>query len=113
MASSKLDKMLRRDLRRSRFGSSRSSKDRIERILREDVFDVGDEQFLMLLLVMKAEGQDRLDFREQRVVGLFNQFDHAVDRSIRESDRFPPPSAAKSGRADRADACRRRRCSRN
>ena len=40
------------------------SKNRIERILREDVLDVGDEQFLMLLLVMNAENEDRLDFIE-------------------------------------------------
>ena len=41
------------------------AKDRIERILREDVFDVGDEQFLMLLLVMNAENDDRLDLVEK------------------------------------------------
>src|SRR5205085_1120162 len=31
----------------------------IERVLGKDVFDVGDEQLLMLLLVMDPESQDR------------------------------------------------------
>ena len=34
------------------------SKDWMKRILREDVLDVGNEQFLMLLLVMKTESED-------------------------------------------------------
>ena len=41
------------------------AKDRMERILGEDMFDVGDQQFLVLLLVVHAENQDRLDFREE------------------------------------------------
>ena len=31
------------------------AKNRVERILRKHVLDVGDEQFLVLLLVMNAE----------------------------------------------------------
>ena len=39
----------------------------IKRILREDVFNVGHEQFLMLLFVMKAQGEDSARFpREAR-----------------------------------------------
>ena len=45
-------------------------KDRIKRILREDVLDVRDQQFLMLLLVMKTEHEYRFDFSEQLVVRL-------------------------------------------
>src|SRR5207253_8583227 len=43
--------------RSSRCGDSRSNylKNRIKRILREHVLDVGDQQFLMLLLMMKSE----------------------------------------------------------
>ena len=47
-----------------------SSKNRIERVLREDVLDVGDEQFLMLLFMMHAEDENRLDFIEQTFVGI-------------------------------------------
>ena len=38
------------------------AKHRIQRILREDVLDICNEQFLMLLLMMSAEDKDRLDF---------------------------------------------------
>ena len=38
------------------------AKHRMERILREDVLDICDEQFLVLLLMMNAEDKDRLDF---------------------------------------------------
>ena len=41
-----------------------STKNRIERVLRENVLDVRDEQFLMLLFVMEAEDQDRFNFIE-------------------------------------------------
>ena len=34
----------------------------MQRILREDMFNIGNEQFLMLLLVMNAECDDRFDF---------------------------------------------------
>ena len=33
----------------------------VERVLRENVFDIGNEKLLMLLLVMNSERQDRLD----------------------------------------------------
>src|SRR6266496_1130115 len=39
-----------------------TSKNWIERILREHVLDIRDEQFLMLLFMMNAENKDRLDF---------------------------------------------------
>ena len=36
-----------------------------ERVLRQDVFDVRDEQFLMLLFVMEAKDENWLDVIEQ------------------------------------------------
>ena len=42
----------------------------MKRILRKHVFDIGDEQFLMLLLVMKTENEYRFDFIEQLFVRL-------------------------------------------
>ena len=50
--------------------SFRLAKYRIERVLREDVLDVRDEQFLMLLFVMDAKDENRLDFIEQTFVGI-------------------------------------------
>src|SRR5437762_13903624 len=38
------------------------AENRIKRILREHVFDVGDKQFLMLLRVINAENENKLDF---------------------------------------------------
>src|ERR1700738_1911425 len=49
------------------------AKDGVERILREDVFDVGHEQFLMLLFVMDAKYQNRLNFAEKSFVRAGNQ----------------------------------------
>src|SRR4051812_5996363 len=37
-------------------------KNRVERVLGKDVFDVGEQQLLVLLFVMEAEDQDGLDF---------------------------------------------------
>jgi hypothetical protein len=50
----------------------RAAKDRIKRVLREHVFDVGDQQFLMLLLMMETENQDWFDFIEQLFVRAGN-----------------------------------------
>ena len=36
-------------------------KNRIERILRKNVFDIGNEKFLMLLLVVNSQRQDWLN----------------------------------------------------
>ena len=46
-----------------------SSKNRIERVLREDMLDVRDER-LMLLFVMNAEHENWFDFIEQTLVGI-------------------------------------------
>ena len=87
-----LDETLRRDLAdfRRRF---RSLENRIERILREDMFDVGDEKFLVLLFVVQTEREDRLDFREERLVRVLEQLDHTlIDRlpeAIGFGDRRP------------------------
>src|SRR5207245_11145863 len=48
-------------------------ENRIERVLREDMFDVGDEQLLMLLLVMDSKGQDRFNLAKQFLIGIGNQ----------------------------------------
>ena len=71
---------------RRRFGTlgvSRGicAKNRIKRILREDVFDIGDQQFLMLLFVMKTENEDRFDFIEQLFVRAW-QADCLICESI-------------------------------
>ena len=41
------------------------SKNRMQRILREDMLDISSEQFLMLLFVMNAERDDRFNFVQQ------------------------------------------------
>src|SRR5215472_16645955 len=46
-----------------------STKNRIERVLRENMFDVRDKQFLMLLFVMNAEHENRLNFTQQSFIG--------------------------------------------
>src|SRR6266540_3354115 len=67
--------------RRARRSRPTSTEDRTERILREHVLDVGDEQFLMLLLVMKPENQNWLDFIDKVFVGIGKQIVHVrVDR---------------------------------
>src|SRR5438876_12031113 len=65
------------------------SKNRIERILREHVLDVRDEQFLMLLLMMPAEDENRFDVIEQFLIGIGKQIlDMRIDRSA-ITLRFP------------------------
>src|SRR5215510_6105607 len=44
------------------------SKNRIKRILCEHVLDVGDQQFLVLLLMMKTENEYRFNLIEQLFV---------------------------------------------
>jgi hypothetical protein len=73
----KLDEMRRRDFVR-RDGRGAASKTGIERVLREDVFDVCDEQFLMLLLVVNAERDDRLELVQPRFVGMWISFATAI-----------------------------------
>src|SRR5260370_41204858 len=48
----------------------------VERVLREDVFDVSDEKFLMLLLMMNSKGEDRFDLTKKFFVGARNQIVH-------------------------------------
>src|SRR5947209_2505929 len=68
-------------------------KDGIERILSEDVFNVGQEKLLVLLLVMKTKRQNRLDLGEERFVRVLDQLGHTrVDRvaeAISVRDRRP------------------------
>jgi hypothetical protein len=45
------------------------------------VLDIGDQQFLMLLLMMKSENEDRFDFIEQSFVHAGKQIvDMRIDR---------------------------------
>src|SRR5690349_9244448 len=46
-----------------------STKKRIKRVLCENMFDVRDKQFLMLLFVMNAEHENRLNFIQQSFIG--------------------------------------------
>src|SRR5881397_2539042 len=65
------------------------TKNRVERILREHVLDVRDEQFLMLLLMMPAEDENRFDVIEQFLIGIGKQIlDMRIDRSA-ITLRFP------------------------
>ena len=77
-----LDKLHSLDACRAEAGRTRidliaadvaSLENRVKRVLREDVLDVGDEQLLMLLLVMNPEGQNRFDLAKQFLVGIGNQ----------------------------------------
>src|SRR5580765_8199754 len=43
-------------------------KDRVERILRKDMFDIGHEQLLMLLLMVHAENEERFELVQQTAV---------------------------------------------
>src|SRR4051812_39218020 len=52
---------------------------RMQRILREHVLDVGNEQFLVLLLVMNSKNKKRLYLVEQLLVSSRNQI---VDVSV-------------------------------
>src|SRR5262245_862142 len=57
------------------------AKHRIQRVLCEHMLDVGDQQFLVLLLMMKTENQDRLDLIEQFFVRTRKQIvDMRIDR---------------------------------
>ena len=47
-----------------------STENRIERVLRQDVLNVREEQFLMLLFVMDAEDENRLNFTKHTVVSI-------------------------------------------
>src|SRR5436309_2744791 len=51
-------------------------EDRVKRILPEHMLDVSHEQLLMLLLVVNAEGDNRLDFAQQRRIGRAEQIVH-------------------------------------
>jgi len=57
------------------------AKDRIERILREDMLDICDEQFLVLLLMMNAENQNRFNLIEKLFVSIGKKIgDVRIDR---------------------------------
>src|SRR5438132_11670520 len=66
---------------------------RIERVLRENMFDVGDEQLLMLLLVMDSKGQVRFNLAKQFLIGIGNQsINVRIDRDpifLRFFNRWP------------------------
>src|SRR6266516_2297334 len=57
------------------------TQDGVKRVLSEDMLDVRDEQFLMLLLVMDAQNQKRLDLVEEAFVSIRQKiFDVRIDR---------------------------------
>ncbi len=68
-------------------------ENRIEGILRENVFDVGQEQFLMLLFVVQTQSYDGLNFSELRLITFLEQLaDGLIDRVtkvIRLRERRP------------------------
>ena len=49
------------------------AKNRVERVLRKDMLDIGDEQLLMLLFVMDAEDHDRLDLLKKFFICARNE----------------------------------------
>ena len=81
---------------------------RMGRVLREGVQDVGEHQFLMLLLVMQADLDDRHDLVERRRVGALDQPLHRrIDmgaiggdlRDVRPRDQAAlRPRVARAGR---------------
>ena len=75
-----IDKRLRRHRLRSHPDIS-FMEDGVERILRENMFDVGDEQFLVLLLVVNSENDERLQLAQKSVVARREEIvDMPVDR---------------------------------
>src|SRR5436305_13358881 len=78
------------------------AKNRVQRILREHVFDIGEEQLLVLLLVVQAEDQDWLNFFQQFVrggadqllnvpVNIFAITKRFADRGTRDQAAQVPP----------------------
>ena len=49
-----------------------------KRIARQDVFDVHQQQFLMLLLVIEPQFEQPCDFRKHGVVSVVNEFENGV-----------------------------------
>ena len=76
----------------------------MERVLREDVFDIGDEQFLMLLLVMNSEGEDRLDFVEE-VLRRRRLTRSSIDRSIAARYRYVSSTVGREIKPRRSRRC--------
>ena len=68
-------------LRRGRRGHLTLAENWIERILREDMFNIRKQQFLVLLLVMDAENKNRVEFSENLFIRRGNKFiDMRIDR---------------------------------
>src|SRR5262249_54469364 len=70
---------------------STTSKNRMKGVLGKYVFDVGDQQFLVLLLMMHTKEEERLDFIEQPFASIREEIvDVRVDRcaiALRFADR--------------------------
>src|SRR6476659_8293847 len=69
----KIDKVVgtpRCGVRKAQRGVRTNTKYRVERVLRQHVFDVCDEQFLMLLFMMESKDQNRFYFIEQTFVRI-------------------------------------------
>src|ERR1017187_4023679 len=75
------NKTQRRRLRRNDVDLA-LAKHRMKRVLCKNMFDVGDEQFLVLLLVMNPENNDWFYFIEKFVLRVGKEiFDVRIDRS--------------------------------
>jgi hypothetical protein len=61
---------------RTQRGARRRPVGRQQRVARQRMQDVGDQQLLVLLLVVQAERDDRLDGGPQRGVGTVEQCEH-------------------------------------
>src|SRR5260370_33132945 len=76
----KIDEMNRRGLRGSDVDVG-FAEDRVERVLRENVLDICDEQFLVLLFMMDAENQNRFNLIEKFFVSIGKKIgDVRIDR---------------------------------
>src|SRR5690242_9522800 len=63
-----------------RLGRWLLAEDRVQRILSKNMLDVGDHQFLVLLLVMDTEDQERLEFSEKIIISARQQcIDMGID----------------------------------
>ena len=86
---------------------------RPQRVLRQRVLDIGDDQFLMLLLVIEPQLDDRRDLREAASIGRREEVrDRRIDRRAIGVD-LRQARAASSGPARDAGGDDRPHCSKN
>src|SRR5450432_2306526 len=49
-----------------------------EGVLRKNMFDVGDEQFLVLLFVVQSDGEDRFDLSQEVGIRTLQKLRHLI-----------------------------------